>query len=147
MAYPTDSLSRVLEDIDRRMIGLKELAVRRKAEMAAGNVGSMAIVQDLFPSLRKHRAALVTAAATQGIGAYAQQIKNNGTLDVVEEFNAVITAIDNVLNWISANFPKDASGFLLAQTLGAEGPVDRQFTPAQTAGLRTQLDTIISAIN
>ena len=60
--------------------------------------------------------------------------------------NAVIAAIDGVTAWIVANFPKDGSGFLLAQTWGANAPADRVFTPAQLAAFRTQLDSLIATI-
>jgi hypothetical protein len=55
-----------------------------------------------------------------------------------------------VVSWVVTNFPKDGSGFLLAKTFNADNSgrtVDRTFSAAQTAGLRTVLDTLIAAIN
>lgn len=146
MAYPTGMLSITLEDIDRRMVGVKLYAAQVRAELLAGNVSSSRIL-DLVVNLRQERLALVTAASVQGIGAYAQAQKNNGTLDVVAEFNAVIAAIDSVTSWIGTNFPKDGSGFLLAQTMTADGPLDRQFAPAVTSGLASQLANLVATIN
>lgn len=146
MAYPTGMLSLVLEDIDRRAIHIRQTAINVRAECAAGNVPSSRIL-NLFVFLKQERSAIVTASGTPGIVQFARDQKNSGTLDVVVEFNAMIAAIDGTTDWIDANFPKDGSGFLLAQTLTGSGPLDRTFTPAQTAGLRTQLDAVVASIN
>lgn len=145
MAYPTGMLSFVLEHIDRRIADVKRNATNVRNEANSGDIPSSRILT-LLVNLRQDRTSLVAAAATPGIGAYAQQIKNNPTLDVVAEFNSVIASLDQVVAWIVANFPQDGQGFLLAQTLGPAGPVDRMFTPAQTSGLRTQLDSLIITI-
>jgi len=145
MAYPTGMLSLTLEEIDRRLVGLKAYLQQVRTEAATSNVPSFRIL-NLYTRLIQDRAALTTAAAVPGIGTYAQEQKNQPGLNVVTEFNAVIAAVDQVSGWISANFPRDAGGFLLAQTLGASGPEDRTFTPAQTAGLRAQLDSLIATI-
>lgn len=146
MAYPTGMLSLVLEQIDSGILNLKKFCQAAHAEMAAGSVSSGRIL-DVYSRLVQMRAELVTAAAKPGLSAYAQSQKNDGTLDVVAEFNALITKVDTCTQWISDNFPKDlVGGYLLAQTLGPQGPVDRAFTSAQTDGLRTQLATVIAAI-
>lgn len=145
MAYPTGVLSVVLEDIDRRIINLKTYAQTHRAALAAGNTDSARII-GVFRNLRTERAALTQAASTPGLAPFARDQKNNQTLDVVAEFNALVAAIDGVTGWIETNFPKDANGFLLGWSLNAGSVVERQFTPAQTAGLRTQLETLIAAI-
>jgi hypothetical protein len=146
MAYPTGMLSLTLEDIDRRAVSVKGYCQRAKDTLAAGNSPATTIL-DLFVRLRQDRAAFAAAANVPGIAAYAQAQKDDAQLDLAAEFVAMLTAIDGVTTWIANNFPKDGNGFLLAQTLEANGPVDRQFTPAQTAGLRTQLDTILATIS
>ena len=145
MAYPTGMLSLVLEEIDQRVIGLKSYAQKLSAQSAAGAVTS-ARVLNCYGDLKGARAELVRAAATPGLAEYARAQKNNGTLDVVAEFNALIAQVDITVQWIVDTFPKDGNGSLLAQTLGAIGPDDRLFTPAQTAGLRTQLAALIALI-
>lgn len=146
MAYPTGMLSLKLEDIDQKMLALKTYAQRLKDESNAGTLPSTLILI-VYEALRADRAQLVTAASATGMATFAQEQKGNASLDVVAEFNGVIAAIDNVTSWINSNFPKDGSGFLLAQTLGANGRVDRVFTAAATAGLRTQLDALLATIN
>lgn len=145
MAYPTGMLSLVLEDIDRRAVSVKTYATQVRTEAAAGNIPSSRIL-DLFINLRQERGLLATAAATPGIAQFARDQKNNQSLDVVAEFNAMLAAIDGTTTWINTNFPKDGGGFLLERTLGVNSPIDRTFTPAQTAGLRTQLDSLIATI-
>lgn len=149
MAYPTGLLSITLDAIDRRIVRMKSQVQTLRDATAAGPVGGSRIL-DLWGFLKTERPGLVSAAATPGLAEYAREQKNktvsDPTFDVVAEFNALIAAIDNVTGWMEANFPKDAGGFILAQTFGASGLVDRQFTSAQTAGLRTQLDALLNAI-
>lgn len=145
MAYPTGMLSIVLEDIDRRAAALKLYAQQVRAECAVGNVPSSRIL-DVYVNFKQERAALASAAATPGLTQFARDQKQNQTLDVVAEFNAMIAAIDGVTGWLETNFPKDAGGFLLAKSFSAGTIVDRLFPASQTAGFRTQLDTLIAAI-
>lgn len=146
MAWPTGMLSITLEQIDRRALEIKRYCTDVRNRAAAGNIPSTTFI-DLFITLRKDRVIIAAAAAVPGIIAYAQAQKSNGTLDAVVEFNAMLTAIDNVTAAINNACPKDGSNFLLLRTLGADGPIDRQFTPGQTAALRGVLDTLIAAIN
>ena len=146
MAYPTGLLSIVLEDIDRRLTRLKSQVQLVRTASAASDLASARIF-DLFRQLKQERTGLSTAGATSGLAQYARDQKTPFAGDVVAEFTAVIAAIDGVTDWILANFPTDGSGFLLAQTWGPSGPVDRLFTPAALAGFRAQLDTLLATIN
>ena len=145
MAYPTGMLSLTLEEIDRRAVDVKGYCTRTRDTLGAGNTPATTIF-DLFIRLKSDRAAFAAATSVSGLAAYARAQKNDENLDVVTEFGEMLAAIDDVTAWISTNFPKDANGYLLAQTWGASGPVDRTFTPAATAGLRTQLDALIATI-
>lgn len=145
MAYPTNALAQVLEDVDRRAMSVKEYATRYRTQMAAGDVLATVIV-DLFIRLKSDKAAFVTAASTSGLGVYAQAQKNDQNLNIGNEFTAMNAAIDGVTTWIETNFPKDANGYLLRETWSASGPVDRAFSSANTAGLRTVLATLIATI-
>ena len=145
MAYPTGMLSIVLEDIDRRIAALKFYAQQVRAECIAGNVPSSRIL-DVFINLQQERTALVTAAATPGLAQFAKDQKNNQTLDVVAEFNGVIAMLDGINSWLTTNFPKDASGFLLAKSFSGNTIIDRLFAPAQTSGFQVQLANLIATI-
>lgn len=146
MAYPTQTLDRVVEDIDRLAANIKQYAIRRNADMVAGNVGSTTIF-DVAINIRSARNELSAMAAVVGIAARAATLKGLTQAEVQTSFNAMLSAMGAIVAWVAANFPKDANGFLLSQTLGADGPIDRQFTPTQTATFRTQLDALIAAID
>jgi quinol monooxygenase YgiN len=146
MAYPTNALSRTLEDLDRRAADVKSYCIRYRDNMAAGNVVATVII-DLAIRLNSDRVSFANAANVTGLAQYAKDQKNNQSLDVIAEFNAMVSAIDGCIGWVTTNFPKDANGFLLRETWGNNGTVDRSFTPAQTAGLRTQLDGLIERID
>lgn len=150
MAFPASSgaLSDVLERACRVALSMKAQAQRARDRMAVGNVPSSTIL-DMDIVLRGFKTELQDAAATPGIVDYAQGQLGDGTLDVAAEFSAMIAGIDDTVAWIRASFPVgsgQAAGYLLARTWGADGPVDRQFTPTQTEGLRTQLDALIATV-
>lgn len=145
MAYPTDTLDRVLDRLDERVARVKINASAVRTESLAGPVGSTRIL-GLYTLLRSDHTEITALSQTPGLATYVQQQKNNPTMDVVAEFTTMLNTLTTVVNWIAANFPKDANGFLLAQTLGADRPVDRTFTTAELAGLRTQLDALIATI-
>lgn len=100
----------------------------------------------------QHFAAVIPAmnawAATPGLAVYAQSQQNDPAYDIVAEFNtmrnAMVAARDNLI----AMFPKDGSGFLLYQSLNADGSFAyRNFTAAQVAPAVAQMDSVIAAIN
>jgi hypothetical protein len=69
-------------------------------------------------------------------------------LDVVAEFTAMESAVEDCRDWIVANLPTDADGYLVIRTLNADGTLtDRMFAPAQTAGLRTEIDAVLATID
>ena len=155
MAFPSstgtvqDSLAQAWATARSTASSIKSRAQGLSTQAAAGNIGSSAIL-DFATYLADARLVLVKASQTGGIAAYAQAQVNDNTLNVAAEFSAMMDTLDGVIAWVVANFPKDGNGFLLARTFqaGSTGrTVDRQFTPAQTASLRTTLDALIATIN
>lgn len=145
MAYPTISVAKALAQVDSLAIEMKGQCDRAVTKMAAGNVGSSEIL-NLYINLKNIKASLTLLAETPGIGTYAQIQKNDVNLNIASEFAAMNSALDATTNWIVTNFPKDGNGYLLARTLGPTGPVDRQFTPAQTATFRTVLNALSNTV-
>lgn len=145
MAYPTNSLAITLENIDREIAGIKSAATRYRTTLETDTAATVVI--DIAIRARQHIASLNQAAALPGIADYARDVKNDQLLDVVAEFNVVRSAIQAVQDWITANFPTDGDGYLLRETWGAAGPVDRVFTTAQTAALRVLLSAVEASIN
>jgi hypothetical protein len=117
-----------------------------RAQSLAGNVGASRILNHLT-FLADQKVRLQAIAALPGIGAYAQAQANDPGLNVAAEFTAMLAAMDGVRDWVIANFPA-SGGFLQAQSIQADGrTTDRQFSTAQLANYRTQLDALIAAIN
>jgi hypothetical protein len=153
MAFPSD-LGTKSDDLTRAWArarsfagAIKRDATNLKTLAAAGTAGASDILA-FSVRLADAKAELAKSAAVPGIAAYAQEQINDPTLNVEAAFADMATAIDGCIAWIVANFPKDVGGFLLAQTIAADGrPADRVFTAAGTATLRTQLDALITTID
>lgn len=153
MAFPStvgtkpDTLSDAWEGA-RSTAGLvKLLSQNLKALSLAGNVPSSNI-KNYLTELSQAKTILVRYGAVPGLAAYAQAQVNDNTLDVSASFTAMINAIDACGSWVLTNFPKDASGYLLAEQWNANGTtVDRLFSTATLANFRTQLDGLIATID
>lgn len=86
------------------------------------------------------------AKAVPGIAQYARDIEDDQTYDVASEFTVMQAAITDAIAWIKANYPTDANGWLQHQKFAVDGVSVREFTPAQTAGLRTEIQKVIDSI-
>jgi hypothetical protein len=118
--------------------------------MAAGSSTSASYVLDSATFFADGKAALLKASQVGGIGAYAQAQINDATVNVSTEFNSMMTAIDNVVAAIIANFPKDAQGRLLFLTWTADNSgrqTSSAFTAAQMAPVKTALDALVATIS
>lgn len=146
-AFPAnqDQQARGLSNAQATAKNLKTHATNLRAQMAAGNIEADQIV-DLYRYLIQTKDRLNAVAAIPGIAQYAKDQFNNQSLDIVAEFNAMVTEIQDTIDLIVSIFPKDGNGYLLKDKLIATGIDNRDFTPAQTATLRTQLDALIATI-
>ena len=153
MAFPSD-LGTKADDLTRAWARARQFAgaIKRDATniktlSAAGTAGASDILS-FSVRLADAKAELAKSAAVPGIAAYAQAQINDPAFDVAAAFTAMRDGIDACTAWVVANFPKDGGGFLLAQTIAADGrPADRVFSAAGTATLRTQLDALIATID
>lgn len=155
VAFPSSTGTRQ-QSLVQALAILRDVAAQVKARSAslnascaAGDVGSSSLL-DYATFLADAKLALNTASSVTGIAAYAQQQIGDDTFDIVESFTTMVAQIDATTAWFVANFPKDGNGFLLAKIFaGANNgrTQDRQFTPAQTAGLRTVLVALIATID
>ena len=131
--------------IDAQLRWIKQQAQAAVAALA-GNITASQIFQ-ILDNLRSPLALINAAAAVPGIAVYAQAQTSDPAYDVVAEFTATVGVIQAVIDWIVANLPKDAGGFVQAYTIASNG--DRTatvYTPAQTAGLMTQINSIVAQI-
>lgn len=150
MAFPSsttkDSLASAWGLIQGRAAQIKIHAQEISNTSAAGDISAKVIV-DYATILADAVVAIDKAAAISGIAAYASAQIGDPTLDVVTEFTNMRAAIVATRNWIIANFPKDANGYLLFVSFTADGRYTfRNLTTTQTAGLRTQIAALIATI-
>lgn len=128
-------------DIKQQSQQLRDLA-------AANNVPGSRITTWLA-NMASLQTTLDTMTAVTGMAAYAQAQTNDPTLDIAAAYTAMKNALTAARSWVLANYPKDVNGYLLDTKLNATTgvPEARLFTPAETAGLRTQLDAVIASID
>lgn len=105
-------------------------------------------VFQLVDNVRAAISLLNRDASVSGMGAYAQAQYNDNTYDVATEFNGMVNALNGVISWVVTNFPKDTGQFLQAYKINADGSrAPATFTPAQTAGLTSALNSAIATIS
>lgn len=148
MAFPAadthQNLAEVTGEVLRFARGTRQNAMQLRDELAAGSVGADRIIR-AAGFARSARDFFNAAAAIPGIGAYlAGQLtpaKTAGELSsdlsvLTAALQAVITRVDGDL---PASYPADPP---LVDGMAAFD----SFTPVQTANLRTDLQSVIDAI-
>jgi hypothetical protein len=86
-------------------------------------------------------------SATPGLAQYARDQENDQAYNVVAEYTAMNNAMVSARDSLISMFPKDGNGFLLYQTLNAQGQIGtRTFTAAQLASVVTLLNNVIATI-
>ena len=152
MAFPSEggsraATARVWLDTRNAARMVKAQANTLNTASAAGPISAKDVL-DFATTLADAIDRFNAAKVVPGIAAFAQNQLNDATVDIVTEFNNMVTGCVNVRDWIVNNFPKDASGYLLFISFTAAGRYAyRQFSSTQTAGMRTQLATLIAAID
>ena len=82
-----------------------------------------------------------------GIGQYARDQIDDQTINLGVDFNAMVTTAGGVRDWVVSNFPNSGI-YLLERSFDANGrTVLGTLSSGATAGLRTQLDLLIAAID
>lgn len=85
---------------------------------------------------------------TPGLAQYAKDQTNDPSYDVVAEFNTMRNAMNSARDSLIATFPKDGNGFILYQTINANGTIaTRTFTSAQLAAAVALVDSVIASID
>lgn len=124
--------------------GWKAQAQNANLSLAAGNVDTNFIFRmlDQFNGLIT---ALNTWKAVTGLDTLATGQGYSGTIS--SDCTSTVNAAQTCITWVVTNFPA-ASGFLQGYSLNADGSrTARVFTPAQTAGLQTNLTSFIATIS
>lgn len=113
-------------------------------EMAASTVDSESIIS-LYRYLTNAKTRLNNFASIPGVVQYVKDAEDDQTYDISTEITAVTSAITDTQSWIETSFPS-SGGYLLFLRIIDSVITPRSFTPANTAGLRTELAVITGLI-
>jgi len=145
MAFPTsrEMLATGLSRAQSQASSIKRIAQNNRDRMAAGPITAGGVLS-LLDNLSGALATFQGVAGLAGIAAYAQDQLGQ---DVAPDFSAMIAEVTACRDWIVSALPKDGDGYLLLETMDAQGSrTERTFSTAATAGLRTALDALIATI-
>lgn len=149
MTWPTQTTTRneALKRVDLAAARLKANSAAFRAQAAAGDIAADRITEEVLRNLIVARDTFTEAAAVPGMAAFVAAERGVTQQQVADDFAAMAAAVNSAISWIAANLPKDAGGFLSIRSISAQGALTyRQFTPAQTAGLRTALQAVEATI-
>lgn len=142
----TQTLSQAWEDAQNLARACKSATQQQRAAAVAGGVPASRLLH-FERELRSVRDRLATIAALPGLAAYVTSQPDTPAGYVVStEYTALRAQLVATIDWMRANFPKDAGGYLLERQWAADGPSERTFTSAQLSGYVTQLDALLAAL-
>ena len=148
MSYPasTLTLARALASIDGHANKMKTRADNLRAASAAGDTQRRLYV-DVLHQIATVLDAWDAAIAVPGLVAYARAEKNNQTLDVVAEFNAMRAALIALRDEVFGSLPVNGGGVVEYAVTVDGDRVPLVFTPAQTANFRTAAAAFIASVD
>ena len=103
-------------------------------------------IADIYLTMKFANAQFDSLKTTPGLAAYAQAQENDQSYDVVTEFASMQAAVSAAMTWIETNIPQNVTAKEAADWERSSSLIATSFTPAQTAGLRTQLTGVITEI-
>jgi len=133
------STNRTALQVDRQIATLRNMA-------ASGPVDRYRFI-DAMKLLNNAISTWTAASNVTGIVQYAQDQLNDPTLDVAAEFTAMVSAAEDLQDWIFTAFPTGAGGAILSQSMNSSGVLTSlTFTQAQLTGFVTEADTLLATI-
>lgn len=151
MAYPlsTTTKDQLFEEIHRRTIKqLKDNLERFRATLVSASVPGSTVVDGVLPLVVRAKVQLAIAAARTDMTTYAQEQLDDGTFVWATELSALVTANQNIIDWIETNAPQ-TGGYLDFRSISSDGSgtvTDRLFAPAAFTGLVTEIDALLALI-
>lgn len=125
---------------------LKRFCDSRSSEFSSNTPSNR--ILDALMTLMAFRTQLDIIKTTPGISQYAQDQEGDPSYDVAAEFTAVLALLDTATQGIISTFPKDGSGYILAETMNSDGILSpRNFTPSSLSALRSNLDAVSNGIS
>lgn len=144
----TTGLEVAYEEFKVKMPRLKEQAEDAVTSMSAGPVDSN-FVKGLYSSLNRSRTYLNNFKTLSGLTQFVKDHEGNQSYDVVAEINALVSAIQDAIDQVDADFPSTGTPpnryrqFVKME----DGVVSfRSFPSGGTAALRTDLTAIATLI-
>lgn len=150
MALPSATSAALNQALNQIMATSSDIKVNggnAVTTLAAGNVDTNYIFL-LLDRLRQTIITLNQVKGVAGLNAYATAQLPSYAGAMVADINATISACQACIDSVISTFPKDSTAlWVLAESINADGSRTlRQFTPAQTAGLRTALTNLVATI-
>lgn len=148
MAFPASqqALADGLITIQRVALRHKQFMTQARNQLSTVTVSANQVIQVLTET-KSVIEIMERAAAVSGMAQFAKNQFDDQGLDIVAEFQSLRSGLEGVRDWVIGNFPMSPGGFIEKDTLETDGSITvRQFTPAQTAGLVSVLDTSIATI-
>lgn len=148
MAFRIDGLAKAYQKAQNAAYSLRTYCVSAEVALASSNQSANAVIA-LLNQIVNAITIFDEVAAIPGLAAYAQEQQNDSGYDVIAEFQTMRAEAVGVRDWIITNFPKDSTNtYIIKDILENDGSITvRQFTPAQTAGLRSALNLLIGTIS
>ena len=144
-ALTQNSLTYALGVVQNYAAQTKDRATNAVAVLAGGSVDTV-FVFNLLDQLSGLISNLNAVKTTSGLNAYATSEVPGYAGNMTNDITATINAAQACIDWVVANFPVSAP-WLLAFQLNADGSrTSRLFTSVQTAGLRTNLQSLLATI-
>lgn len=126
--------------------GIRQQAVEALAALQAGPVNT-AWIFSMIDQMRDAMARFDRFKNVAGLNGRATAEVPGYVGSMTSDIAATQLAMQDCIDWIVANFPKAASGEILAQTLNVDGTrTPRSFSSIQTAGFATKLQALIATI-
>lgn len=143
----TPSLTQAFGVLMSQTAQIKDGAANTITVLAAGPVNTGQVF-NILDQLRGVLGSLNQYKNMAGLNAYMAAEVPGYAGTATDDIAALITAIQGAIDWVVTNFPKDSTNqWILAYGLAADGSrTQRNFSAAQTAGLRVQLQNIVNAI-
>ena len=150
MTFPSqDGLLPLSEHFRRAQIAagsVRRLAVRQRTIMRQSVTSDVII--GLTDAFNGQRQIIMAARSAPGIRQWVRDQYGNQARDIVADLDAMVAALDDVIQHIFNTFPKSSNGFMERDTLNSDGSVtERVFQPNQVAQLRNLLGALVATID
>jgi hypothetical protein len=147
MAFPASQQTKAeaLEQVSRIASSLKK-SMQSYLTSINGTVDS-ALVLAIYTECSRARSGWATYLGTQGLAEYAKDQYADAGLDIVVEYQSMLSATTAILSWIAINIPKDGSGFAAIKRYNDDGTIDpRTFNNTALSPLVSLINNLINTI-